>query len=203
MTTSEPEKLLPLRERGKEARRARILAAASLLIRESGATDFSMQDLAKKAAVSLATTYNLIGVKAAVLYALLDQSLDVLGARQAGLEKIDSAPRRVEAHCQLAVRHFGSDAEYHRPLMRYLLGVYKPERRPLFMNRALEYWRLAFCPPGTIAEAKYLELADAMHIAFTGALDIWVHHEASSEELEQRALGIVRLLMRAGQADPP
>lgn len=193
MTSSRPE-ISSLRERSKAERRKRILEAASLLIRESGSTDFSMQDLAGRAGISLATTYNLIGVKAAVLYELLDRSLDVLGSQQAKILAIKALAPRVEEHAIVAARHFGSDADYHRPLMRYLLGAYEPERRPLFMGKAHQYWQRAFVPQDEPSTPGLQDAAEAMHIAFTGALDIWVHHEVSSEELEARVARIARLL---------
>lgn len=55
-----------LRERQKQARRQAILDAAEALIRETGATDFTMLAVAERAMVSPTTLYNLFGTKAAM-----------------------------------------------------------------------------------------------------------------------------------------
>lgn len=67
---------LMVREAQKEMRRQRTLDAAEALIRKTGTIEFSMQTLASKAKLSLATPYNLFGSKSAILYALLDGFLD-------------------------------------------------------------------------------------------------------------------------------
>jgi AcrR family transcriptional regulator len=59
------------REAGKAERRARIIAAARDLIRETGNTGLSMRALAARAGVSLATPYNLFGSKRVIVLAVL------------------------------------------------------------------------------------------------------------------------------------
>lgn len=172
------------RSANKARRSAAIREAAARLIVETGGTDFTMQHLASEAGASLATTYNLIGTKAAVLYALLDASLDDLAATQSALSSSGKAGDIV-VMVRHAVDFFAAKPDYYRPLMRYLLGIYEPDRRPLFMARALDYWRIAVGPPSSKC------LAQALHLSFAGALDLWVHVEidggAFGQLMEQQA----------------
>jgi AcrR family transcriptional regulator len=172
------------RSANKARRGSAIRKAAERLIVETGGTDFTMQHLANEAGASLATTYNLIGTKAAVLYALLDASHDELAATQVRLPASGDTGDIV-AMVRHAVDFFAAKPDYYRPLMRYLLGVYEPDRRPLFMARALDYWRLAVGPP------ENEDLAQALHLSFAGALHLWVHVEieggAFGQLMEQQA----------------
>jgi AcrR family transcriptional regulator len=194
MTSAEPTEAqadLPRGQR-RNANRVRrssaIREAAARLITETGGTDFTMQHLAIEAGVSLATAYNVIGTKAAVLYSLLDASLDELAATQSRLSATgDTAD--IIAMVRHAVDFFAARPDYYRPLMRYLLGVYEPERRPLFMARALNYWRFAVNFPVSG------ELAQALHLSFAGALDLWVHVEIDSRDFRQLMEQQTRILI--------
>lgn len=172
------------RSANKVRRSAAIRQAAARLIADTGGTDFTMQQLAAEAGASLATTYNLIGSKATVLYALLDESLDELAASQSALP-LSGVPRDIFAMVRHAVDFFTARPDYYQPLMRHLLGVYEPDKRPLFMARALNYWRIAV---GSLSNEP---LAQALHLSFAGALDFWVHAEidqsAFGELMEQQA----------------
>ena len=55
------------RERGKDARRTRIVDAACALTREVAMADISVKMIADRADVSPATVYNLFGAKGAVI----------------------------------------------------------------------------------------------------------------------------------------
>ncbi|RKP50324.1 TetR/AcrR family transcriptional regulator [Pararobbsia silviterrae] len=174
------------RETGKHARRAAILQAAETLIRRSGSTDFSMQELAAESQLSLATTYNLIGGKSTVLYALLNLRAD--HAHIALDMRPDTDPReRVFTCAREVVRQFTGDPLFYRPLMRFLLGVPDPVHHPAFMARGLEHWcvvmdaleRAGGLPQGTHAR----EVANFVHLFLTGALDMWVHEEYDEARL--------------------
>lgn len=63
------------RERGKEARRTRIVLAAAGLLREVAIDAMSVKMIADHAALSPATVYNLFGTKAAVLLQVYEYEL--------------------------------------------------------------------------------------------------------------------------------
>lgn len=60
---------MTLREKQMAARRKRILDTAERIIRDAGATDFSMRALAAAAETAPATPYNLFESKEGLLYA--------------------------------------------------------------------------------------------------------------------------------------
>lgn len=195
-----------LRDRQRESRRQRTLDAAEGLIRDTGSTDFSMLALAERAELSPATPYNLFGSKAGVMYALLNRSMD----------QVDRDGKRASSHPDpfervLQVGHaaadvFAADSAFYRPLQRLLLSASAAEHRPAFMDRGLEYWKLAL---RGLEEGGYLseeidiaELARQLEIGFVGALDLWVQEELNDDEfVAQIVYGTALCLL--GLADPP
>lgn len=81
-----------------------------------------MPVLAKRAGLSNATTYNIIGNKATVLYHLLDSRVEDLlaGARRNNDRGISS--NQVMRAVDAAIDHFVGDPDFYRPLMQHLLG---------------------------------------------------------------------------------
>lgn len=63
------------RQQGLNERRQRLVRAASELIAERDEGAFSMQELAERAGMSLATPYNLFGSKGAILYAVFEAQI--------------------------------------------------------------------------------------------------------------------------------
>lgn len=192
-----------LREQQKDGRRRAILHAAETLVRESGSTDFSMKELAKRAGFSLATTYNLIGLKSTVLYALLNQCMDRVDlARVATMAKGDPVEHVFQAS-DAAVTIYTADPDFYRPLMRFLLGVPDPVNRPLFMARAFDYWMIvsqALEDSGMFdAQFPAEPFARDLQIFFAGAIDLWVHDELDSNTFKaQIRTGVAMRLLALG-----
>jgi len=101
------------RERAKGGRRARIVEAASALLREVGIADLSVKMIADQAGVSPATVYNLFGAKAAVLENVYERDL-------AEFEKlVDEAPsadslERIFDAVAIAAGLYRSDPRFYR-----------------------------------------------------------------------------------------
>lgn len=80
-----------LRERQKEDRRARIIAAARQLFTEAGPENITIEAIAEIAGVSSVTVYNYYGTKSGVLLALVAESdrelLETLSRRLVGKSK--------------------------------------------------------------------------------------------------------------------
>ena len=189
-----------LREQKKEGRRRAILHATETLVRETSSTDFSMRDLASRSGLSLATAYNLIGSKSTVLYALLNQCMDrVDTARMATLKRGDPIEHVFQA-ADAAVTIFTADPNFYKPLLRLLLGVPDPVQRPLFMERAYQYWWVVVSPlneRGAFKDGYSPQaLARDLQIFFAGTIDFWVHNELNSAEFSAqiRAGVAIRLL---------
>ncbi len=174
-----------------EARRGRILDAAASLIRTTGGTDFSMIALAKAAAVSPATPYNLLRSKAGLLYALMNRSLDEIEREGLTFSSADPIERAIEA-ADIAASRFTHDPNFMRPLYQFLLGVPDPVHRPRFMQRSLEFWKTAL---STAREQRLWsrevdedELARELVIHFLGVLDLWVHQEIDDHAFHAQIL---------------
>lgn len=169
-------------------RRGKILEAAEALIRRNGSIDFSMQDLASEAGFSLATSYNLIGTKSAVLYWLLNRSVEQLQNQYREMKVTHFNRSEGFRLIEMVTSFFASDPEFYRPLIRFLEGVPDPVNRPIFMNAAFNFWldlsrRLAEADEA-LPLPPSVESATLMHTFFLGALNRWVHGEIDNENFE-------------------
>ncbi len=196
-----------VREAQKEMRRQRTLDAAEALIRKTGTIEFSMQTLASKAKLSLATPYNLFGSKSAILYALLNRSLDEIAKESERAFAHRHPFQRVLKAADSAATFFVSAPDFYRPLYRFLLGVSDPVHRPAYMNRSLDYWKASLASieqEGLLPkEISHDQLARQLVIQFTGALDLWVQEELNDIEFKaQISYGTGLLLLGvAGEED--
>jgi AcrR family transcriptional regulator len=171
---------LPLRERQRLARRERILDAAESLVREYGSTDFSMITLADRADLSQATLYALFGSKGAILYALLNRSLEETRGPDRLSPGADPVERVLDA-AEAVSKVYASDSAYFRSLWFALLGADLPVQRLALRQRSFKWWRIA------IDEAHQRGLLDGvidadrlarvMMIHALGIVDLWVQNE--------------------------
>ena len=198
-----------VREQQKEGRRETIFAAAEALIRETGSTDFSVGALALRADLSVATLYNLIGSKGAILYVLLNRSMDQLAAATTD-DQLPQDPFEAALQAADRVAHvYVSDSDYLRPLWRFELGVVEPDHRPALMNRALAFWasRLQALEKGRCLPKGIglQDMAREYQIFFAGALDLWVQHELSDTQFpaQIRYGCLLRLLALGDTAAQP
>ena len=133
---AEPVADLGRREQAKAERRQKIMRAARDMIRETGDMNLSMRELAKRAEVSVATSYNLFGSKRAVVMAVLEDERDFV-QKYHKLHVANAIERIFEAY-ELAYGYFVQDPDFYRPLWRALLtaggkdddtGLVSPERQ--------------------------------------------------------------------------
>lgn len=106
-----------LRERGKDERRTRLIRAARQLIAENEDGHFSMKELASRGGFSLATPYNLLGSKLAILH-------EVFRAEENGFQKttfkfhpgvpVESVIKTVETLIAVIIRN----ANFYRGIAR-------------------------------------------------------------------------------------
>lgn len=182
-----------LREKQMAERRARIVAAAEKLMRETGSTDFTMRALAAEAEVSPATPFNLFGSKESILYELLLKSLEAFFHHGLALKSKEPIERVMEA-ADIAVDLFVVDPEFLRPLYRFLLGVNDPSARPVFLRRSLKFWQLtfesAYQKGGAAENPEITAIAQGLLAQILGLLDVWVHQDITDDEF--------RILMRRG-----
>ncbi|WP_161776271.1 hypothetical protein [Polycyclovorans algicola] len=151
------------------------------------------------------TLYNLLGSKGAILYGLLNRTMDQFEAATATPESDDPYDQALTAATTVA-RVYVQDSAYLRPLWRFELGVIEPEHRPVLMNRALKFWASRL---GALARAGRLpkgvglpDLAREYQIFFAGVLDLWVQNELSDAQLEaQVRYGILLRLLALGDSE--
>ena len=194
------------REEAIEARRQAIFEAAAQLIRETRSTDFSMPVLAKRAGLSNATTYNIIGSKGTVLYHLLDVCVEELLTIARRNDDRGMSSDQVMQAADVAIDHFVSDPDFYRPLMRYLLGATEPSTRPSFMRKAHRYWQISLGESHTRADAgpqpDPVDMAQIIHILFIGAVNSWIYGDLDSSEMHRAVRHGIELVLRgaAGSA---
>lgn len=104
------------RERGKQARRIRIIEATIKLLREVGVARTSMTLIAERAGVSPSTPYNLFGTKADILAAVFDQDLRSFEASIANLRSTNALDRLFKA-ISIAASLYKSDPNFYRATM--------------------------------------------------------------------------------------
>lgn len=133
---AEPVADVGRREQAKAERRQKIMAAARDMIRETGDMNLSMRELARRAEVSVATSYNLFGSKRAVVMAVLEDERDFV-QKYNKLDVANAIERIFEAY-ELGYGYFVQDPDFYRPLWRALLtaggkdddtGLASPERQ--------------------------------------------------------------------------
>jgi AcrR family transcriptional regulator len=186
-----PPEISDWRERRRVSLRGGILTSAEALIRSTRSTDFTMRELVEKAGVALATPYSLIGSKAAVLYALMEQgiqSIDVLSERRAVSDAIDG----LLSVAEVAADFYGRDPVLYRPLLRFLFGADEPQHHPMLFSRAMALWdpaidqsiRDGLLLPGVRA----IPLKRLLMVNFIGALQFWIQEELDGPGLRNQVL---------------
>ena len=188
------------REDAIEARRQAIFHAAGQLIRETRSTEFSMPALAKRAGLSNATTYNIIGTKSTVLYHLLDKCVEDLLEMGRRNEDRGMSADQVMAAADAAIDHFVSDADFYRPLMQHLLGATDLGARPSFMSKALRYWRVSLgisrSSQGASADHAGNAMAQIIHMLFVGAINSWIYGDLDADDMRHTVKHGIALVLR-------
>jgi AcrR family transcriptional regulator len=129
--TTEVKTPIP-RNRGKDDRRARLICAARDLISEREDGNFSMQELATRAGLSLATPYNLMGSKAAILQEVYRAETE--GFRRSYHFKHPKAPvERLMSTAENIVAVFARSPRFYRNLSRNLPTLEPGKMRTLIV----------------------------------------------------------------------
>lgn len=201
---------MSVRERHKEARKRRIIAAAEALVRASGDIGFSMLELASLAKVSPATPYNLFGTKSEILYDLLNSYLDRLGedlSRDSEADLVDQHPLDTFlSFIERAVDLFAMDPALFRPLFKFLLSVSDPQHRPAYLARSERHWDFAL---DRIASAIELDLPPRSFVeqyltsVSLGVVGRWSMEELNREETirHMKTTGLLFLFPFADEAN--
>lgn len=181
---------MPTREQAKEIRRARILAAARELIRETERTRFSMRALAERAGVSLVTPYNLFGSKQAIMFSLLDEDIEQYAAQLARCRQdpLNMLFRAVT----LGNEYFRRDQHYYRAMFFAVTNNGGRELRVAFGGPRMALWeRLvgeAIAEGHLIGGADRRALADHLGSVYLANIVAWASGQMSLKVMELRTL---------------
>jgi AcrR family transcriptional regulator len=157
-------------------------------MQQTGSTSFSMRTLAEKAGVSIATPYNLFGSKQAIMYAVLDDDLEVYQKRLAN-QRVDAIEIFFKA-VALATALYATEPAFYRAVLSAVYNDGGSEYRSMFGGPRHAMWR------GLVQAAVDADLLDAAvdvdalaitlaHIFFSCILE-WAVGELSLDELEVR-----------------
>jgi AcrR family transcriptional regulator len=138
------------------------------------------------------TPYNLFGSKGAILYALLNRSLDDLFSDVERAAHSDDPVEVVVEATLTAADAFAADPQYYRPLYGFLLGVQDPVHRPAFMERCRIYWQQALAPLAAASPQPLAvppeQIARLLVINYVGALDQWCKFELDDKQFPSQIL---------------
>jgi len=172
------------RETNVALRRQSVIDCAEGLIEASGGTDFAMEELARLAGVSLQTIYNRFGSKSAVLYELLNRTVETIDATRRDHSSLDPVDQVLDAVADVVAAYLARP-QFYAALLRHLFGVVDEINRPIFMSKSKRFWHEAVSGIYRVhPECKVLrwELADDLLLMTTGALETWIQHDFSDAQ---------------------
>lgn len=187
------------RERGKDARRTRIVDATYALTREVGMAALSVKMIADRADVSPATVYNLFGTKGAVIAKVYERDLLVFERRVAESPSGDALDAIFDA-VTIACDLYRADPRFYRAAMdtrdagldqEMVLSTYRP--RIAFWRKLAER---AIAEGGLRPDASAERLGVLMIQISTGALARWVSNLVTIDGMElETAYGLAAALL--------
>ncbi len=194
---------LTRREQGKAERRARIIEAATALLRESGFDAVSMLQIAERAGVSPATVYNLFQTKAAVLQQVFDQDLTHYERLVADAPATD-ALERVFAAVDIAAALYEGDPGFYRAMAQ---GGRGPETlRVAISEPRIGFWRRMVVEARNDGRLRPDTDADLLGVALTqtarGVFHEWAAGVISAPRLaEETGYGFALALLAYAAPD--
>ena len=163
------------REQAKASRRGAIFDAARDLIREGGG-GASAEHIARRAGVSTATVYNLIGPRDRLLGGLLSDLFAGLGAHVRGFESADplTQAEQVVAH---SVALFCKDPALWRPVIHEASGSYTAHVAPYIESQPIDLMigamRRAKAAGQLAAGIDAYAAALQVYASYNGAMFLW------------------------------
>jgi AcrR family transcriptional regulator len=201
-----PDEIRPTsrRERGKDARRSRIVDAAYALLREVGVDELSVKMIADRADLSPATVYNLFGAKAAVLAKVYERDFEGFSAKVARAGS-PSALDAIFDSVRIAVDLYRGDPSFYRGMSirhpqdeRELVISVQGPRQAFFRDLLARAVR-----EGDLAQAARTDLASLVMLQMSGgAFGYWCADLISLDEMEMQTSYAFALLLM-GLARPP
>lgn len=196
-------RLTTRRERGKDARRSRIVDAAYALLREVGVDDLSVKMIADRADLSPATVYNLFGAKGAVLAKVYERDFEGFVAKVAGARS-PSALDAIFDSIRVAVDLYRSDPSFYRGMS---IRNPRAERELVVSVQGPReaFWRDLLAravSEGDLAPGVRTDLLSLVMLQMSGgSFGYWCADLISLDEMELQTCYAFALLL-TGQARP-
>ena len=198
-----------LRAQNMQKRRDRILAQARELLTAHGFEALNLRELARLAAVTVPTIYNLLGNKEEVLVALFAEVLGEIEARVQAVPGGDDALTRASAVVLESTGLFAEDEDYYRSAF---LAVECLNQSGAHHDKVTQLyaWGERLTTDGVLAcrRAKLLAgriasplLGELVLRAFRTSCREWAFAQISIEEFRRRALTDVYITLAADAVD--
>ncbi|MBK8629102.1 MAG: TetR/AcrR family transcriptional regulator [Sphingomonadales bacterium] len=123
----------------REARCRKLVDTAHALIRDTGGTGFSMLELARRAGVSPATPYNLLGSKSEVLRRVVRDEYDSFSLRLADLSNAPPLERLLQA-IDLIVVQYSTEPLFYRGLYHSVHDAQASDLRAMMTAEGQILW---------------------------------------------------------------
>jgi len=178
------------RERGKDARRTRIVDAACALTREVAMADISVKMIADRADVSPATVYNLFGAKGAVIAKVYERDLLLFERRVLETPSADPLEAMFDA-ASIACDLYRADPSFYRAILSVRdAGLDRDMVLATYLAR-VAFWRkmvVAAAAAGLLVPDASPERLGVLIIQVsTGALSRWVVNIVDIDTFEQES----------------
>ncbi|MDE2562328.1 MAG: TetR/AcrR family transcriptional regulator [Sphingomonadales bacterium] len=131
---------MALSPEAREARRRNLVDSAHALVRETGGTGFSMLELARRAGVSPATPYNLLGSKSQVLRRVIRDEFESFAGRLSRQPPLPPFAHLLRAIDLVAV-HYLDEPAFYRGLYHAVLDTNAGELRAMMTVEGQALWR--------------------------------------------------------------
>jgi AcrR family transcriptional regulator len=196
---------MALSPEAREARRRNIVDAAHALIRETGGAGFSMLQLARRAGVSQATPYNLLGSKSEVLRRVVDDEFASFAQRLAAEPErrpLDALLRAID----LVVVHYLAEPEFYRGLYAAIHGIEGNPLREMMNTNGQALWSglvSAAFEAGEVAPVLApRDLTPLLLRSMAATVDGWLEERWDSARFAREMTRASRLLL-LGLVDSP
>lgn len=189
---------MALSEARREDRRRRIVAAAQSLLRDRHDANFSMAELARRAGVSPATPYNLVGTKAGVLRLVVEEEYRAFIARLPKDRSGGPLQALLDA-IALVVTQYEADRQFYRTLYSMIFSSDLPNvtENMLALGRAM--WRgfvRDAIDAGELSDTVAVEpFADNLMRAISSVTLAWLAANWSHARFEREMSLSVRLIV--------
>lgn len=190
---------------GKAARRQRIVETARRMIAESGQAGFSLVELARRAQVSPATPYNLVGPRTAILEEIVKAEFRAFRGRLAALRERPGFAA-VLAATRLVTLHYGAEPAFYRGLFGAMNTQGGEELRYLMLSMGRDLWERFIreaIAAGEIDAAMDADiLTDQLLAAVGGATLAWIMERWSVRRFAAEMRYATAVVLAAGTAEP-